>query len=168
MTSKKESPSRRGEESLAGTTLRVYRYIYKYGPVRLHDIERALGFSSSSTAEYHINKLLRLGIVRAAEAEAGYVADRIVFENMLRVRRTVIPVWTTFGGFLRRFASRSGHNPARHFILPLFHIGDSHGANCLILRDAEELKPTNLRLVERSGVRKRCPWNPKVYAETQA
>ena len=88
--------SKKSEDVLGGTTLRVYRYIYRHGPVRLHDLQRALGFSSSSIAEYHVQKLLRLGLLRPAEREAGYVVDRLVFENMLRIRRTIIPIWTTF------------------------------------------------------------------------
>lgn len=85
-------------EALAGTSLRVYRYIFKHGPTRLSDIQRDLKMSSSSVAEYHLQKLVRLGLIH--EGDDGYVADRLVFENMVRFRRTVIPLWAAFSAFL--------------------------------------------------------------------
>ena len=88
--SKKGRPS---PESITGTTRRVYSRIYRYGPVRLHQLQKDLGLSSSSVAEYHVGKLLRMGLIR--ESEEGYVTDRVIVENMIRIRRTVIPIWTT-------------------------------------------------------------------------
>jgi predicted DNA-binding transcriptional regulator len=85
-------------DSLSGTTRRVYRYIYRRGPVRLYDIQRDLGLSSSSVADYHVQKLLRIGLIKQDQGQTGvvgYVAEEAVFEAMLRIRRTVIPVWTT-------------------------------------------------------------------------
>jgi predicted DNA-binding transcriptional regulator len=89
-------------EPIAGTTRRVYRYVYKHGPVRLYDVQRELKLSSSSVADYHIQKLLKLGLIKQDQVQdgaAGYVADRAVFEAMLRIRRTVIPLWTTATAF---------------------------------------------------------------------
>jgi len=89
-------------DSLNGTTRRVYQYIYRRGPVRLHEIERELGFSSSSVADYHVQKLLKMGLIRddpGANGSTGYVADRAIFEAMIRIRRTVIPLWTTATSF---------------------------------------------------------------------
>lgn len=88
--------------SLNGTTRRVYRYIYRHGPTRLHDVQRELKLSSSSVADYHVQKLLKLGLIRVDQGQdgvAGYVAEKAVFEAMLRIRRTVIPLWTTATAF---------------------------------------------------------------------
>jgi len=85
----------KGEDVLKGTTLRVYRFIFKEGkPVRTYEVQRALGLSSSSVAQYHIAKLLAAGLVR--ESESGYVVDRVLFGNLLRVRRMVLPLQITY------------------------------------------------------------------------
>jgi hypothetical protein len=83
---------------LKGTTLRVYRYMYRAGvPMGIHDVQRGLGLSSPSVAEYHIKKLLRAGLVQ--EKEGAYAVDRVVFENLIRIRRTVIPFQTAYVAF---------------------------------------------------------------------
>ena len=80
---------------LKGTTLKVYRLIFKEGrPVGVHDVQRGLGFSSPSLASYHISKLLNAGLIR--QQDEGYVVDRVMFENTIRVRRTLIPLQTTY------------------------------------------------------------------------
>jgi predicted DNA-binding transcriptional regulator len=89
-------------DALAGTTRRVYRYIYRHGPVRLHEIERDLGLSSSSVADYHVQKLLSTKLIREEgiqDGAVGYAAEEAVFEAMIRIKRTVIPLWTTASAF---------------------------------------------------------------------
>jgi hypothetical protein len=81
---------------LAGTTLRVYRYMYRYGKsVGIHEVQNALGLSSSSVAQYHIKKLENAGLV-AKDENAQYFVNRMVFENMIRVRRSLIPIQTAY------------------------------------------------------------------------
>jgi DNA-binding Lrp family transcriptional regulator len=78
-------------EALGGTTLRVYRYLYRQGrPMSVNDIQKGLSLSSFSVAQYHIKKLLAAGLIR--EEAPGYMVDRIMFENMIRIRRSVIPL----------------------------------------------------------------------------
>jgi len=96
--------STRDGGALAGTTRRVYRYIYREGPVRPHEIQRDLKLSSSSQVDYHIQKLLQMKLIRENAggengSAAGYVAEEAVFEAMVRIRRTVIPLWTTVTTF---------------------------------------------------------------------
>lgn len=75
---------------LRGLTLRVYRFILKNDrPVGIREVQRALNLSSPTLALYHINKLEEAGLIRK-ELE-GYVADRIVLENLIRLRRVLIP-----------------------------------------------------------------------------
>jgi DNA-binding transcriptional ArsR family regulator len=85
-------------EVLTGTSRRVYRYIHAHGPVSLSEVHRGLGLSSSSVAEYHLQKLTELELIH--QEGAGYVSNRAVFENMIRVRRSLIPLWSIFSAFL--------------------------------------------------------------------
>jgi hypothetical protein len=88
----------RADYVLKGTTLRVYRCLYRAGtPLGIHDVQRALKLSSPSVAEYHIKKLVRAGL--AKPDQNGYTVDKIVFENVIRIRRTVIPLQATFVAF---------------------------------------------------------------------
>jgi hypothetical protein len=90
--------SGRGDNPLGGTTLRVYRYLYKTGrPLGIHDVQRGLGLSSASVAEYHLKKLLRDGLIR--EDGNGYVVDRVMFENMVRLGRWVLPFQSAYAAF---------------------------------------------------------------------
>ena len=80
------SPSE-SDDVLRGTTLRIYRFMYREGrPLGLHEIQRALGLSSASIPQYHINKLIKAGLVKEDEGGSGYYVDRLVFENMIRIR----------------------------------------------------------------------------------
>ena len=54
-------PKRKEEEDngdvamLRGTTLSVYRFVFREGrPVGPHDVQRGLGLSSASVASYHL------------------------------------------------------------------------------------------------------------------
>jgi predicted DNA-binding transcriptional regulator len=85
-------------DSVKGTTLRVYRFIYKSGrEVRINDVQRALGLSSPSVAEYHIKKLLGFGLIK--EERNGYVVDRVIWSNIIRFRRTSIPIQAAYATF---------------------------------------------------------------------
>lgn len=90
--------------NLSGTTLKVYRYIYRNGsPIGIREIQRGIGLSSPSVAEYHVRKLVEMGLVREEQSgstpSSRYLVDRRVFENMIRIRRTVIPMQIGFSVF---------------------------------------------------------------------
>lgn len=108
--------------ALTGTTLRVYRYLYKMGkPCGIREIERGLGLSSSSVALYHVRKLLDAGLIREELPQAakqgdpgkdpkpyreagngqpgGYVVDRVIYDNMIRIRRSLIPLQVAYSVF---------------------------------------------------------------------
>lgn len=85
---------------LTGTTLRVYRFLYRVGsPQGIHDIQRGLGLSSVSVADYHVKKLLVLGIVKEDGSTARYYVDRLIFENMVRIRKSIIPLQAGYATF---------------------------------------------------------------------
>ena len=56
------------EDQLKGKTLQVYLYmIKKKEPVGVREVQRDLGFSSPSVANYHIDKLVELALSGQAE-----------------------------------------------------------------------------------------------------
>jgi predicted DNA-binding transcriptional regulator len=95
---KRSNEDDKASSILTGTTLQVYRFLYKEGrPLGIREIQRGLGLSSPSVAQYHIRKLSSAGLVK--EEAGGYVVDKVVFENMLRIRRSLIPVQVAYAAF---------------------------------------------------------------------
>ena len=91
-------PAEPPESYLKGTTYRVYRLMLKQGkPLGISEIQRDLGLSSPSVAQYHIRKLLQFGLIK--EDQLGYVVDKVVVENVFRIKRVSIPVQTTYVAF---------------------------------------------------------------------
>jgi DNA-binding Lrp family transcriptional regulator len=78
------------KDIMRGLTLKVYKFILKNNrPVGIREVQRALGLSSPTLALYHINKLEEAGFIK--KELNGYVADRIILENLVRLRRVLIP-----------------------------------------------------------------------------
>ena len=106
---------------LVGTTLKVYRFLYKEArPLNIHEVQRGLGMSSASLAQYHIKKLVQAGLVR--EQDEGYAVDRIFFENFIRIGRSTIPFQIAYAVF---FATMLG------FLAILWRVDDN--ANSLLV-----------------------------------
>jgi DNA-binding Lrp family transcriptional regulator len=77
-------------DALRGLTLKVYRFVLKNDkPVGIREVQRALNMSSPTLALYHMNKLEEAGLIK--KEATGYVADRIILENLIRLRRILIP-----------------------------------------------------------------------------
>ena len=50
---------------MQGTTLKVYRYLYKIGkPAGISEVQKGVGLSSPSVAHYQIKKLEEAGLIR--------------------------------------------------------------------------------------------------------
>jgi predicted DNA-binding transcriptional regulator len=82
--------------TLSGTTLRVYRYMFRSGKsLGIHEVQHAMDLSSSSVAQYHIRKLENAGLV-SKDQNSRYFVNRAVFENMVRIRRSLIPLQTAY------------------------------------------------------------------------
>ena len=78
------------KDILRGLTLKVYKHILKSDkPVGIREVQRALNLSSPTLALYHINKLEEAGFIK--KEQDGYVADRIILKNVIRLRRLLIP-----------------------------------------------------------------------------
>ncbi len=63
-------------------------------PIRITDVQRDLNLSSPSLAQYHLRKLVSLGLVR--EEQEGYVVEGAVVMHAFRWRRKLIPVQTAY------------------------------------------------------------------------
>ena len=48
-----------------------------------------LGFSSPSLVTYHLKKLMEIGLIK--EDGLGYIADKVLLINFVRLRNTLIP-----------------------------------------------------------------------------
>jgi len=84
------SSNRDENDVLQGKTLQVYRFIIRRRePARVREIQRSLGFSSPSLVLYHIEKLKEAGLIK--EEGVGYVADKVLYRNLVRFRSTLIP-----------------------------------------------------------------------------
>lgn len=84
------SSNRDEKDVLQGKTLQVYRFIIRRRePARVREIQRSLGFSSPSLVLYHIEKLKEAGLIK--EEGVGYVADKVLYRNLVRFRSTLIP-----------------------------------------------------------------------------
>jgi repressor of nif and glnA expression len=78
------------KDVLRGLTLKIYKFILKSDrPIGIREVQRALNLSSPTLALYHISKLEEAGLIK--KELNGYVADRIVLENLVRFRRFLIP-----------------------------------------------------------------------------
>lgn len=65
--------------------------------VGISEVRKALGLSSPSVSQYHIKKLMALGLIK--DEGEGYVVDRVIVENFVRIRRISIPVQTAYVAF---------------------------------------------------------------------
>ena len=75
--------------------MQVYRFLYKEGkPVGVHEVQKRLKLSSPSVAHYHLRKLVDEGLVR--EESKGYIVDKVLFENTIRVWKSIIPLHAAF------------------------------------------------------------------------
>jgi len=94
----KDEAHKEQNDVLSGTTLRVYRYLYRQGrPLGVHEVQKGTRIQNPSTAHYHLRKLVDAGLVK--ERDGGYVVDRVIFESMMRVGKSLIPLQVTFMAF---------------------------------------------------------------------
>ena len=78
------------KEVLRGLTLKVYKFVLRSEkPVGIREVQRALNLSSPTLALYHMNKLEEAGLIK--KESNGYIADRVILENLIRFRRILIP-----------------------------------------------------------------------------
>ena len=78
------------DDVLRGNTAKVYRYAIKIGkPIGVREVQRVLKLSSPRLASYHLEKLEEAGMLK--QTSEGFIVDRVVLENFVRLRRLLIP-----------------------------------------------------------------------------
>jgi DNA-binding transcriptional ArsR family regulator len=82
------------ENMLRGTTLKVYKFVLKEGPVGIREVQRGLKLSSPTLASYHLHKLEVAGLVK--QGLEGYEVNRIFLRTLVRFRRMLIPKYLFF------------------------------------------------------------------------
>ena len=99
-------PQGKVEADLKGNTLRVYVYALRKRKVGVREVQRALRMSNPSLAQYHLNKLLDLGLVSVDGGEYSIV-DEVkvdVMRNFLRVGTLLVPRFVFYAVFFSVFA----------------------------------------------------------------
>ncbi|MDG6907748.1 MAG: hypothetical protein JRN20_18395 [Nitrososphaerota archaeon] len=88
---------------LKGNTLRVYTYLFKVQRSGIREAQRSLGFKSASLAQYHLEKLVELGLA-TKDASGDYLLAREVkieaLEQFLKVGSYIIPRFVLYSVML--------------------------------------------------------------------
>ena len=90
------------ESQLKGNTLRVYVYVVTHKQCGVREIQRALHLSSSSLAQYHLSKLVDLGLLRSTETGEYYLTDEVrvdVLKDFLKLGAVVVPRFVFYAVF---------------------------------------------------------------------
>lgn len=97
------TPPDRIEDQLKGKTLQVYMYMIKRKEaVGVREVQRDLGFSSPSVANYHIEKLTQLALVSQDEYGRYYVVQKVqvgVLQAFVNVGGYSVPRLLFFAAF---------------------------------------------------------------------
>ena len=78
---------------LKGNTLKVYVYVLKNGKVGVRQVQRALRLSNPSLAQYHLNKLNDMGLVKEDAGTYAICAEVKVdaLRGLLRIGTLLVP-----------------------------------------------------------------------------
>jgi hypothetical protein len=91
------------EDQLKGKTLQVYMYmVKKKEPTGVREIQRDLGFSSPSVANYHLDKLVELTLVKQDEFGRYFVVQKVqvgVLQAFVNIGGLTVPRLSFFAAF---------------------------------------------------------------------
>lgn len=86
------------EDVLKGLTSKVYRLLLKESePLSIRAVQKKLGLSSPSLSAYHLTKLEDVGLIK--QTARGYVADKVVLGDMVRLKSTFVPRFIFYAFF---------------------------------------------------------------------
>ncbi|MGQ9782049.1 MAG: helix-turn-helix domain-containing protein [Nitrososphaeria archaeon] len=95
------------EAQLKGNTLRVYTYVMRKRKVGVREVQHSLHLSNPSLAQYHLNKLKDMGLVK--EDNGSYaIVDEVKVEfmrNFLRVGTLMVPRFVMYAVFFTVFTA---------------------------------------------------------------
>ena len=89
------------ESQLKGNTLRTYLYVVTHKKSGVREIQRELHFSSSSLAQYHLAKLVDLGLLTENGGEY-FLADQVkvdVLKDFLQFGTLIVPRFIFYAVF---------------------------------------------------------------------
>lgn len=89
------------ESHLKGNTLRVYVYVVTHKKSGVREVQRALHFSSSSLAQYHLSKLADLGLLTENGGEY-FAAEQVkvdVLKDFLQFGTFIVPRFVFYAVF---------------------------------------------------------------------
>ena len=94
------------EAQLKGNTLRVYVYALKKRKVGVREVQRALLLSNPSLAQYHLNKLKELGLLKeeGGDYEVASEVKVDLMRDFLRVGTLIVPRFVFYAVFFTFFA----------------------------------------------------------------
>ena len=94
------------DAQLKGNTLRVYVYALKKRKVGVREVQRALRLSNPSLAQYHLNKLRELGLLReeGGDYEVASEVKVDLVRDFLRVGTMIVPRFVFYAVFFTVFA----------------------------------------------------------------
>ena len=90
------------ESQLKGNTLRTYIYVVTHKKSGVREVQRELHFSSSSLAQYHLSKLVDLGLLTEQGGEYFVLADSVkvdVLKDFLRFGTFIVPRFIFYAVF---------------------------------------------------------------------
>lgn len=88
---------------LKGNTLRVYTYLFKVQKSGVRETQRSLGFKSASLAQYHLDKLVDLGLATKDDLGSYFLAREIkieALEQFLKIGTYLIPRFVLYSVML--------------------------------------------------------------------
>jgi predicted DNA-binding transcriptional regulator len=88
---------------LKGNTLRVYTYLFKVQRSGVRETQRTLGFKSASLAQYHLDKLVNMGLATRDETGSYFLAKEIkieALEQFLKIGTYLIPRFVLYSVML--------------------------------------------------------------------
>src|SRR5881397_1637460 len=94
------------DAQLKGNTLRVYVYALKKRKVGVREVQRALRLSNPSLAQYYLNKLRELGLLReeGGDYEVASEVKVDLMRDFLRVGTMIVPRFIFYAVFAVYFA----------------------------------------------------------------
>ena len=86
---------------LKGNTLRVYMYTLRKRKVGVREVQRSLGLSNASLAQYHLNKLSEMGLVKEIGGDYEIVSEIKVdvMRDFLRLGTLIVPRFIFYAVF---------------------------------------------------------------------
>ena len=88
---------------LKGNTLRVYTYLFKVQRSGVREAQRSLGFKSASLAQYHLDKLVDMGLATKDVGGNYFLAREIKIEALeafLKIGSYLIPRFVLYSVIL--------------------------------------------------------------------